>query len=272
MTGVLVLFTRCEQKKRERERGGGRGEKTIRLKNLLQTPEEPCDWGFRSSSRGAWCISAALREHIPSWPDIERNEYTHTAQNCHSTAPASNTKATSSHCVRPSPFIQFSTACTTTKAEKLGSCVDDRATNLFGGTHYISSLYSSAAERGELNMDMQRWASLWRWGHQQCPAITSGIINTFHMGQMPRPDYQLCIWFNTFSWYKVTSELIISKMFVLCYNHILFSRSKLSCNLHISLSKGPHQIIKSHMTLHLNKNIVLCSRLRLLAPKGEVIT
>lgn len=90
---------------------------------------------------------------------------THTSRkkkitDCHSTAPASNTKATSSHCVRPSPFIPFSTACTTTKAEKLGSCVDDRATNLFGGTHYICSLYSSAAERGELNMDMQRWASL----------------------------------------------------------------------------------------------------------------
>lgn len=58
------------------------------------------------------------------------------------------------------PFIPFSAACSTTKAEKLGSCVDDRATNLFGGTHYISSQYSSAAERGELNMDMQRWASL----------------------------------------------------------------------------------------------------------------
>lgn len=48
MTGVLALFTRCEQEKeREKEEvgggGGGRGEKTIRLKNLLQTPEEPCD-------------------------------------------------------------------------------------------------------------------------------------------------------------------------------------------------------------------------------------
>ena len=104
---------------------------------------------------------------------------------CHSTAPASNTKATSSHCVRPSPFIPFSTACTTTKAEKLGSDVDDRATNLFGGTHYISRLYSSAAERAELNMDMQRWPTVWRWVHQQWPVLTSGIIHTFHMGQMP---------------------------------------------------------------------------------------
>lgn len=60
----------------------------------------------------------------------------------------------------PSPFIPFSKACTTTKAEKLGSCVDDRATNLFGGTHYIKSLYSWAAERPEINVDMQRWASL----------------------------------------------------------------------------------------------------------------
>lgn len=212
MTGVLALFTRCEQK--ERERGGGRGEKTIRLKNLLQTPEEPCDWGFKSSSRGSWCISAALGEHIPLWPGQTQHRthrriqymlpcvctHMHTRPkkpHCHSTAPASSTKATSSHCVRPSPFIPFSTACTTTKAEKLGSCVDDRATNLFGGTHYISSLYSSAAERGELNMDMQRWVSLWRWEHQQCPVITSGIIHTFHMEQMPQPDPRLCIRFTT---------------------------------------------------------------------------
>lgn len=170
MTGVLALFTRCEQK--ERERGGGRGEKTIRLKNLLQTPKEPCDWGFKSSSRGSWCISAALREHIPSWLGQTQSwRYTHvhkhtcghactqtknTSQKpyCHSTAPARCTKPTSSHCVQPSPFILFSTACTTTKAEKLGSCVDDGATNLFGGTHYISTLYSLATERGELNMDM----------------------------------------------------------------------------------------------------------------------
>lgn len=115
------------------------------------------------------------------WPDTELHAHTHihavmhvrihthTSQNCHSTAPASNTKATSSHCVRPSPFIPFSTACATTKAEKLGSCVDDRATNLFGGTHYISSLYSSAAERGELNMDMQRWASLWKMSAPTMP-------------------------------------------------------------------------------------------------------
>lgn len=103
-----------------------------------------------------------------AWPDTELHTHictgghacTHTSQNCHSTAPACSTKATSSHCVQPSPFIPFSTACTTTKAEKLGSCVDDRATNLFGGTHYMSSLYSSAAERGELNMDIQRRVSL----------------------------------------------------------------------------------------------------------------
>lgn len=159
---------------KESERGGGgeRGAKTIRLKNLLQTPEEPCDWGFKSSSRGSWCISAALcRErtyppglawHRTAHAHMYRRPcmYLHTSQNCHSTAPARSTKATSSHCVQPSPFIPFSTACTTTKAEKLGSCVDDRATNLFGGTHYMSSLYSSAAERGELNMDMQRRVSL----------------------------------------------------------------------------------------------------------------
>lgn len=126
----------------------------------------------------------------------------------HSTAPASNTKATSSHCVRPSPFILFSTACTTTKAEKLGSCVDDRATNLFGGTHYISSLYSLAAERGELNMDMRRWVSLWRWVHQQCPVITSGIIHTFHMGQMPWANYRLCMWFSPFNCYKVKADYL----------------------------------------------------------------
>lgn len=184
MTGVLALFTRCVQK--ERERGGGRGEKTTRLKNLLQTPKEPCDWGFKSSSSGSWCISATLL----AWQDTEPNTDKHTSKkrHCHSTAPASNTKATSSHCVRPSPFILFSTACTTTKAEKLGSCVDDRVTNLFGGTHYFSTLYSLAAERAELNMDTQRWVSLWRWVHQQYPLITAGIIHTFHMGQMPRPS------------------------------------------------------------------------------------
>lgn len=58
-----------------------------------------------------------------------------------------NTKAVSSSGVQSRPFIPFSKACTTTKAEKLGSSVDDRATNLFGGTHYVSSLFTSAAEK-----------------------------------------------------------------------------------------------------------------------------
>lgn len=97
-------------------------------------------------------LSTTLGAHnLLAWPDTELHTHTdrETSQNpyCHSTAPAGNTKATSSHCVRPSPFIPFHTGCSTTKAEKLRSCVDDRATNLFGGTHYISSLYSSAAER-----------------------------------------------------------------------------------------------------------------------------
>lgn len=64
------------------------------------------------------------------------------SKNCHSAAPASNTKATSSHCVQPNPFIPFSPDCTATKAQKLGSCVDDRVTNLFGGTHCTCRLYS----------------------------------------------------------------------------------------------------------------------------------
>lgn len=178
---------------------------------------------IEGSSRNLVYLSGTRGEHtLLAWPELHTHIRTgshacmHTSQNCHSTAPASNTKATSSHSVQRSPFIPFNTACTTTKAEKLGSCVDDRATNLFGGTHSTSSLYSSAAERGELNMDMQRWVSLWRWVHQQCPAITSGIIHTFHMRQMSSPDYHLCIWFDTVSLYKVTSEFIISKICLFC--------------------------------------------------------
>ncbi len=133
------------------------------IEGSSRAPEVP---GVSQRHRGSTNLPGLARHrtaHTPAymWPCM--CAYTHTtSQHRHSTAPASHTKATSSHCVRPSPFIPFSTACTTTKAEKLGSCVDDRATNLFGGTHYISSLYSSAAERGELNMDMQRWASLWK--------------------------------------------------------------------------------------------------------------
>lgn len=64
------------------------------------------------------------------------------SKNCHSAAPASNTKATSSHCVQPNPFIPFSPACIATKAQKLGSCVDDRVTNLCGETHCTGGVYS----------------------------------------------------------------------------------------------------------------------------------
>lgn len=199
MTGVLALFTRCARKERERK-----GRRRRRKGRENHSPEE-----FTANPRGTlWlrvqvelqrCLVylSSTRERVYS-PGPARHRTAHRraamhvhihTKNCHSPAPACSTKAISSHCVQPSPFIPFSTACTTTKAEKLGSCVDDRATNLFGGTHYMSSLYSSAAERGELNMDMQRWVSLWGWVHQQCPTITSGIIHTFHMGQMPQPDF-----------------------------------------------------------------------------------
>lgn len=138
--------------------------------------------------------SGGAADPLPARPDAGEWARTRVAaecahsKNCHSAAPASNTKATSSHCVQPNPFIPFSPACIATKAQKLGSCVDDRVTNLFGETHCTGRLYSSAAERGELNMDMQRWVSLCTSMNQQCPAITPGIIHTFHMGQMPRPD------------------------------------------------------------------------------------
>lgn len=141
---------------------------------------------YLSHTRGA-------AEPFPAGPDA--GKWAHApgglragSKNCHSAAPASNTKATSSHCVQPNPFIPFSPACISTKAQKLGSCVDDRVTNLFGETHCTGRLYSSAAERGELNMAMQRWGSLCTSMNQQCPAITPGIIHTFHMGQMPQPD------------------------------------------------------------------------------------
>lgn len=106
---------------------------------------------------------------LPARPDAGKWAHARVAaerahsKNCHSAAPASNTKATSSHCVQPNPFIPFSPACIATKAQKLGSCVDDRVTNLFGETHCTGRLYSSAAERGELNMDMQRWVSLCKY-------------------------------------------------------------------------------------------------------------
>lgn len=218
---------------KKRGGGGGRGEKTIRLKNLLQTPEELCDWGFKPSSRGSWCISAALSraQTLPVKTDTKlhiitrintRTAFGHARpkkpktrthqQRKHKTALCAvvplhllaNTKVVSSNGVQPRPFIPFSKACTTTKAEKLGICVDDGASNLFGGTHYISSLYSLAVERGELHLDIQRWASLWRWAPQQWPAITPGIIHTFHIGQMPRADYFSWMWLNTIHWQEVT--------------------------------------------------------------------
>ena len=178
MTGVLALFTRCEQKKRERKKKEEEEEegerKPFAWRIYCKPPRNPV---IEGSSRAPE-VPGVSQQHSGSTyppglarPDAQMNmhahmrahthththarthththkckpcmhAYKHTSQNCHSTAPASNTKATSSHCVRPSPFIPFRTACTTTKAEKLGSCVDDRATNLFGGTHYISSLYS----------------------------------------------------------------------------------------------------------------------------------
>lgn len=193
----------------------------------------------------------------------------HPKKSCHSTAPAGNTKATSSHCVRPSPLIPFSTACTTTKAEKLGSCVDDRATNLFGGTQYISSLYSLPAERGELNMDMQRWASLWRQAHQQCHAITSGIIHTFHMGQMPWPDDHRCICSHIQliqgqKWFEYLQNICLF-CHIFCFKPVMQSSYFLkgSC-LDYIYHKRSHDLALKH--------ILLCSRLRLLGSKGEVIT
>lgn len=108
------------------------------------------------------------------------------------------------------PFIPLSPACIATKAQKLGSCVDDRVTNLFGATHCTGRLYSSAAERGELNMDMQRWLSLCTSMEQQCPAITPGIIHTFHMGQMPQPDVGVRLIQHRQLTHKVTSTFIIA--------------------------------------------------------------
>lgn len=161
MTGVLALFTRCEQKKSEAER---RGEKTIQVKNLLQTPggtlwlrvqvELQRFLAYLSGTRRARTLLARAYAHAAMHVRIRIPE---TVIPLHLLA---TQKPPSPHCVQPSPIIPFGTGCTATKAEKLGSCVDDRATNLFGGTHYMSSLYSSAAERGELNMDMQRWVSL----------------------------------------------------------------------------------------------------------------
>lgn len=199
----------CRKREKEEEEEGERKPfawriycKPLRspvIEGSSRAPEVPGISQWHSASQSTYPPGPGQTQNC-AHVHVQSCTYTHTSPkpHCHSTAPASYTKATSSHCVRPSPFIPFRIACTTTKAEKLGSCVDDRATNLFGGIHYISSLYSSAAERGELNMDMQRWASLWRWVHQQCPVITSGIIHTFHMGQMPWPDYHLCIWLNTF--------------------------------------------------------------------------
>lgn len=165
MTGVLALFTRCEQKKRERKKKKEEEEgerkpfarriycKPLRnpvIEGSSRAPEVPGvsqrHYSGSTYPPGLARPDAQLHMHARVTHTHKRkpcmHAYKHTSQNCHSTAPASNTKATSSHCVRPSPFIPFRTACTTTKAEKLGSCVDDRATNLFGGTHYISSLYS----------------------------------------------------------------------------------------------------------------------------------
>lgn len=147
MTGVLALFTRCEQKKRERKKKKEEeeGERKPFARRIYCKPlRNPV---IEGSSRAPEVPGVSQRHYSGSTYPLGlarpcMHAYKHTSQNCHSTAPASNTKATSSHCVRPSPFIPFRTACTTTKAEKLGSCVDDRATNLFGGTHYISSLYS----------------------------------------------------------------------------------------------------------------------------------
>lgn len=190
---------------KESERGGGeRVKKTIRLKNLLQTPEEPCDWGFSSSSKGSWCISAALGENIPSWPGrncactfeqaaMYAGIHPKTVIPLHLLAtqkplpPTVSSQAPLSCLIQPAPQ---------TKAEKLGSCVDDRATNLFGGTHHY-----------EQPVQFSSWKEWIKYGHAEmgvfvkmsAPTMPSGIIHAFHMRQMPGPDSILhLIWHSQF--------------------------------------------------------------------------
>lgn len=254
MTGVLVLFTRCEQeKKRKGERGeGGRGEKTIRLKNLLQTPLGTLWLRVQVElQRFLLYLKRCSGSADPPNTRIYVRVRVRPAKNCHSSAPASNTKATSSHCVRPSPFIPFSTACTTTKAEKLGSCDDDRATNLFGGTHYISSVYSSAAEKAELNMDIQRWASLWKMSAptMHCYYLWNNSYIPYGADALTQPSsLHLILHFPLPQGHMWTCGL----QGLFCDSPI-FPPMILSRNLHILLStEGPCQIIKGHTTLHLN--------------------
>lgn len=149
----------------EKERGGEKGRENHSSEEFTANPRR--NPVIEGSSWAPEVPGVSQRHSASTYPPGPRI-YAHAAMHVRIHIPETviplhllaTQKPPSPHCVQPSPIIPFGTGCTATKAEKLGSCVDDRATNLFGGTHYMSSLYSSAAERGELNMDMQRWVSL----------------------------------------------------------------------------------------------------------------